>query len=180
MNDYYKALFSRNDNILTPRLILRPFTHEDACDLLEYGSDENVIRYLLWDGVKNIEESVSAIDSIFSGPGVFAIEHIHDNKCLGSITINIDEQNEKADISYILNRLYWNRGYMTEALSAVVNYCFMVLKLKRVEAFYCSGNAASGRVMQKCGLMYEGMGKSEAKIKGVFYDIIHYGLINYF
>ena len=65
---------------------------------------------------------------------------------------------------------------MTEALSAVLRLCFEKLELNRVEATHYAGNEGSGRVMAKCGMELEGVGKQGEKIKGIFRDIVHYGI----
>ena len=65
---------------------------------------------------------------------------------------------------------------MTEALSAVLKLCFEKLKLNRVESTHYVGNEGSGKVMAKCGMKLEGVGKQEEKIKGVFRDVVHYGI----
>jgi len=49
--------------------------------------------------------------------------------------------------------------------------------LNRVEATHYVGNEGSGRVMQKCGMTYEGTGIKEVKIKGVFQDVVHYAIL---
>ena len=66
---------------------------------------------------------------------------------------------------------------MTEALSAVLNLCFEKLELNRVESTHYVGNEGSGRVMQKCGMKFEGMSPQKEKVKGVFVDMVHYGII---
>lgn len=54
---------------------------------------------------------------------------------------------------------------------------FAKLKLNRVESTHYAGNETSGRVMQKCGMIYEGTGVKEVKIKGVFHDVVHYAIL---
>ena len=54
------------------------------------------------------------------------------HKCIGCIDIRVVPQHQKARFGFILNRHYWNKGYMTEALSAVISFCFNVLELNRV------------------------------------------------
>ena len=65
---------------------------------------------------------------------------------------------------------------MTEALSAVLMLCFEKLELNRVEAGHYVGNEGSGRVMEKCGMELEGIGRQYEKIKGVFRDDVFYGI----
>jgi len=77
----------------------------------------------------------------------------------------------------VLNREYWNSGYMSEALKLILNLSFSKLELNRVESTNYLGNEGSGRVMEKCGMKYEGKGLREVKIKESFYDVIHYAIL---
>ena len=66
---------------------------------------------------------------------------------------------------------------MVENFMEILKFCFEKLKLNRVESFHYVGNEGSGNVMKKCGMELEGIGRQEVKIKGVFRDTVHYGLI---
>lgn len=59
-------------------------------------------------------------------------------------------------IGYALESKYWNRGYMTEALSKVIEFFFKEVDVNRIESQHDPNNTASGKVMQKCGIKYEG------------------------
>ena len=66
---------------------------------------------------------------------------------------------------------------MTEALKLIIDFAFSKLGLNRIESTHYVGNEGSGRVMQKCGMIYEGKGLQEVKIKGTYYDVVHYGIL---
>jgi len=66
---------------------------------------------------------------------------------------------------------------MSEALNLILDFSFSKLELNRVEATHYIGNEGSGRVMQKCGMRYEGTGIQEVKVKGIFYDVVHYAIL---
>ena len=166
-----------NETLPSERITLRKFKAEDAPDILEFGSDEETLEYLIWEGVKTIDEAKASIfDYYWSRPGIFAIELKKNKKCIGGIDLRLEEEHEKAGFGYVLNRRYWGNGYMTEALSAVLKLCFEKLDLNRVEATHYVGNEGSGKVMQKCGMELEGTRKQAEKIKGIFRDIVHYGI----
>lgn len=160
------------------RIILRKFTQDDAEDVLEYGSDPETMKWLFWAGVSNIEGALEAINGYYSSnAGVFAIELKNENKCIGCIDLRLDTVNEKAGFGYVLNRKYWNKGYMTDALRMLLNLAFHTLDLNRVESTHFVGNEASGRVMEKCGMKKEGVFPQSVKVKGVFHDVVHYGIL---
>lgn len=112
-----------------------------------------------------------------SKDGFFAIELLETGHCIGCINLKVYPEHEKAVFGYVLNRKYWNQGYMTETLTAILNFGFKELELNRIEATHYSGNPASGKVMEKCGMKKEGYALQEVKIKGVFQDVVHYAVL---
>ncbi|MCL2400531.1 MAG: GNAT family N-acetyltransferase [Defluviitaleaceae bacterium] len=175
----YKEVLYDNETLVTQSLILRKFKKEDAPDILEWGSDEETLKFLTWDGVKTVEEAKAAIvEHYWSRSGIFAIELKSNQKCIGCIDLRLKPDHEKAGFGYVLNRQYWGKGYMTEALSAVLKLCFENLELNRVESCHYVGNEASGKVMSKCGMKLEGISKHGEKIKGIFHDVVYYGILN--
>ena len=74
---------------------------------------------------------------------------------IGDISIvEMDENDSSCEIRYVLGKYYWGRGMMTEALKAVLDFCFTQAVFQRVRARYASFNPASGRVMEKVGMSY--------------------------
>ena len=177
MVENYKEILYDNERLETERLILRKAAKDDALDMLEYASDEETVKHLDWAGAKTADEVLAGIiDYHWSRPGIWAIELNESKKCIGAIDIRVEPEHDKSSFGYVLNRNYWNKGYMTEALSAVMELCFKKLDLNRVESFYYVGNEASGKVMQKCGMTFEGVSIQGVKIKGVFRDVARYGV----
>ncbi len=164
--------------IPTPRLRLRRFTPADASAVFEYASDAETVRYLIWEGVKTRDEAALCIENVYMRDnGYFAIALREGNRCVGCFDIRLDTENEKAGFGYVLRRDMWNQGYATEVLRAVVDFCFDVLELNRVAGDHFSENPASGRVMEKSGLRYEGLARAEMKVKGAFIDFAHYAIL---
>ncbi|MEG2709235.1 MAG: GNAT family protein [Vagococcus sp.] len=60
-------------------------------------------------------------------------------------------------IGYVLGEEFWNQGYMSEALSKVIEYLFEITDVNRIEAEYDVNNPGSGRVMTKAGMTFEGI-----------------------
>ena len=173
----YNEVLHENETINTERLILRRFRKEDAPDVLEYGSDEETLKYLSWQGITTVDEAVAWVfDFALSRPGIFAIEQPETGKCIGTINLWVEANHDKLKAGYVLNKKYWGMGYTTEALSAVLGFCFDKLDANRVEAHHYAGNGASGRVMAKCGMQLEGIAKQQLKIKGIYHDVCYYGI----
>lgn len=77
----------------------------------------------------------------------------------------------------MLNRNYWNRGFITESLELVIEILFKEYKVNRIGSTHYVGNEASGKVMRKCGMQYEGTSPQELIIKGKYVDVVHYGIL---
>ena len=178
MKKNYNEILYKNQTIQCKDILLRKFEESDAKDILKYASDEEALRYIDWGGSKTIEEIKANIyDVYWARPGVWAIADKDSNKVLGCIDIRIVETHRKASFGFILNRDHWGKGYMTQALSAVLKVAFEELELNRVEAVHFVGNEGSGRVMEKCGMEKEGVLIQNEYIKGKYVDHVVYGII---
>jgi len=177
MKENYEQILRQHQYIETKSLILRPFTPEDREGVLAYGSDPETLQHLVWEGISTLEEAEASItNSYLSKPGVYALEHKAQGQCIGCIDLRFEAAHEKASFGYVLNRSYWGRGYMAEALRALIDLCFRALEVNRIESTHYLGNEGSGRVMEKCGMGKEGLALQEVKIKGIFRDVVHYGI----
>lgn len=166
----------------TERLILRKFENTDVDNLYEYCKDEEVTKYLIFETYETIEEAQDRIDFLQAQYAeekklCWAIEEKYSGKVIGSIDLfNISNQDKKAETGYVLNKEYWNRGYTTEALKRVLQYGFCELGLVRIYAQCIISNIASESVMKKSGMLFEGIEKKSAYIKGKYYDVKQYAI----
>lgn len=76
-------------------------------------------------------------------------------------------------LGYKLDEDYLNRGYMTQAVTAAIQFAFGTLRLHRIEANVMPRNKRSLRVLEKCGFREEGLARSYLKINGVWEDHVH-------
>lgn len=149
--------------LYTDRLILRRFTKEDATDMFaNWASDPEVTRYLSWLPHKDIKITRNIISSwlsLYKKPDYYnwAIVPKNYGRVIGSIgVVDTSEKNYRCEIGYCLSKRYWNQGIMTESLRAVISYLVKEIGFKRVQAVHQVENVASGRVMLKSGMKYEG------------------------
>ena len=84
---------------------------------------------------------------------------------------SFDFRNNSAEVGYVLNRSYWGKGIAPEALDAVIAFGFDELILRRIEAKFIIGNDNSRRVMEKCGMQFEGVLRSSMMVKHEYRDI---------
>ena len=173
----YNEVLYKNERIETERLILRKAQEGDAADLLEYASDPEVVETLMWGGLTTIEEARSSIfDYYWASPGKWLIEHKATGKMIGGIDLQLKHSHDKVTFGYVLNKRFWGKGYMSEAFKAVLDLCFGQLEVNRAEARHYTNNPASGRVMEKAGMVREGMALQGERVKGEFRDVIFYGI----
>ena len=174
----YKNIMKENDVLESDRLILRPFIIHDAEDVFCYAKDDDVTRYLTWQSHTNLSETKKVIKEFYmNNTGIYAIELKSEHKCIGCIDLRLDIENDKGSFGYVMNKKYWGQGYMSESLNLILDLAFTKLKLNRIESTHYVGNEASGGVMKKCGMQYEGTGLQEVRIKGIYYDVVHYAIL---
>lgn len=153
MSSLFLKLYNHRE-IETLRLLLRPVKLEDANDMFEYASDEKTTRFV-FDTHKSIAETRELIAQIFLAKplGNYAIVLKESGKMIGTIDFHhLDEQTGSAEIGYVLNKAYWNCGYMTEACRALIEVGFEKIEFNRLVALHDYENPASGGVMEKSGL----------------------------
>ena len=176
MIENYIEIFENAKRFETERLILRKATLEDGEALFEYGTDKKTLEFLIWEGHSYIEQVDEGIRGFYQNPGVFVIELKEEKRVIGAMNMNPAWEHEKISFGYGLISRYWGKGYMSEALGELVKFCFESLKVNRVECSHYVGNEASGKVMEKCGMVKEGVSIQNSKVKGRFVDEVFYGV----
>jgi len=169
----------------TKRLILRPFTEEDAVDMYNnWASDPEVTKYLTWLTHSSLDVTKKVIGmwaSSYDNPEYYqwAIELKEKRSVIGSISLmNIDNNIDNCEVGYCIGRAFWNQGLVTEAFMAVIDFAFKEVGFKRITARHHVNNDASGRVMEKCGLKYEGtLRKISRNSQGQLVDCKYYSIL---
>ncbi len=168
----------------TGRLLLRPYRDGDAEDMFRnWATDEAVCRHLTWAPHPNIDFTrhlvadwtASGINDRYYHWGITLNDEL-----IGDIAVvNYSDQHRQAEIGYCLGRAWWGQDIMPEALSSVIHYLFDTIGFHRVTLMHDTDNPASGRVMQKAGLQYEGtMRQAILRRDGTWADKAVYGAVN--
>lgn len=169
--------FSKGRSIETPRLLLRRINKNDAEDMYEYSRLEEVTRYLLWKPFTSLDVSKAYISTLGRSYKVgkffdFAVVVKDENKMIGTCGFTkISEKDGAAEIGFVLNPAYHNKGYGYEAALEVMRLGFIDFGFNRIEARCMSGNDASRALMSKLGMQYEGCARQLMFVKGMFRDI---------
>ena len=150
--------------IETKRLILRPVVKEDAPAMhRNWTGDDEVTKYLTWPthaSVDMTEGFVEYLLSCYQDPKNYAwciVLKDESPEPIGMISVvDMNEAAESVHIGYCMGKAWWGRGIMTEALRAVISFAFNTLGANRVDARHDPRNPASGAVMRKCGMVFEG------------------------
>jgi len=171
--------------IETDRLVLRKFSLEDANDMYNnWANDDSVTKYLTWPTHSSVDISKKVLGFTVESYDKkdtysWAIFHKEKGEVIGSIgAVEVVDNQEQCTIGYCIGREFWGKGITSEALKAVINYFFVEVGFERLQAFYHSDNVASGKVMLKAGMKYEGKLRHYQKsTKGNFADCDFYGII---
>jgi RimJ/RimL family protein N-acetyltransferase len=146
----------------TARLVLRPFVLADAPVVQRLAGDENVasttlnIPHPYEDGMAErwIEKQAPEWEARKS---LALAVTTGDDGLVGAVSLALTPAHRRAELGYWIGVPFWNRGYATEASSALIAYGFEELGLNRVLARHITRNPASGRVMRKLGMRPEGV-----------------------
>ncbi|MBW6458593.1 MAG: GNAT family N-acetyltransferase [FCB group bacterium] len=168
-------------SLITSRLLLRPLGLTDAKAIDTNIRSEAVLEHMRnlsypYDTDRTIPFIREAIEDFISGKQyVYAICNKKKNNLMGIIALShIDRRSGSAEIYYWLGESYWHRGYMLEAVSAVLEHGFYDLALKRIFARVCAGNTASVKLLEKAGFRLEHMQKNGRSKDGKYEDELYY------
>lgn len=169
-------------DIHTKRLLLRKFSVDDATAMFKnWANDQRITKYLTWTPHQSVDETKSLLQlwcAEYDKENYYNWAIELDGEPIGNVSVvRFNDKSEWAELGYCMKYDLWNKGIMTEAVGAVINYLFAEINVHRVEIDYDSQNPASGKVAQKCGLVLEGTRRECYKSSnGKFSDICFCGI----
>ena len=142
----------------TERLILRPFTIDDAeMMFFNWASNDDVTKYLPWDSHSSIgvtKEILSEWVNSYINPDFYQWCIEYKKEAIGSISVvSINEKAKKCEIGYCIGQKYWNNGIMSEALMCIKEYLTNEVGFDVLWAWHHIDNPNSGLVLEKCGFV---------------------------
>jgi RimJ/RimL family protein N-acetyltransferase len=165
------------------RLKLRMLAEPDLDQMYAIFSDPRSMRYWATPAMASREQIAPYLAGIhdgFRGRSLFqwGIERRGDARIIGTTTLlHLDAGNARAELGYILGSAWWGRGYMHEALTALLCYAFGELKLRRIEADVDPRNAASLKSLGRIGFRREGLLREHWNVAGEIQDTAYFGLL---
>lgn len=156
-----QTLMDKFPEIKTDRLILGKLSFNDIPKIIEYAGNKKIAETTL-----NIPHPYEKKDAIFwinnakigfekKTLFTFGIKIKHINEFAGGIGLNINKRFNLAELGYWIAEQFWNKGYATEALEAILKFGFNELSLNVICAYHLVENPASGKVMIKNGMIKE-------------------------
>lgn len=169
--------------IETESLLLRPFTLADAPAVKALAGAKEIAANTLSfphpyeDGMAEawIGPQASAYEA--GTQAIFAIEEKSSGSLAGTIGLQLEKQHARGELVYWIGLPFWGRGIATEAGRALLELGFDRMGLNRIQAMYFTRNPASGRVMEKLGMRFEGILRHYILKWDVFEDVAVYSLL---
>jgi ribosomal-protein-alanine N-acetyltransferase len=176
--------FTPFPTIQTERLLLRQLNPADAEAMYALRTDEKVFEFTDIPRPKDLADAAAYIERILGFGNnneaiMWAITLLHDPRLIGTVCFwNLDKESYRAEIGYILHSTYHNKGYMTEAVAAILPYGLNQIKLHTVEGRTDPQNVGSIKVMERNGFIREAWFKENYYMRGSFRDTVVYTLFN--
>ena len=158
----------------TNRLIIDQVKETDKEDyFLNISHDKKVLETFIC----QYEETLEDFDfSKYPGRNnILAIRLKDTGRLIGILTL-FDEEEDSCEIGYGIGSRYWNQGYTTEAVQRFLEYLMQEKGFRTVYASFFTGNEASKRVMEKCGMTWDHFSGKELTYLGVERDLIYYAI----
>ena len=168
--------------LTTPRLRLRQFRTEDAEAMHACFADPEAMRF--WNHpahTKRIETERAVSRFIDCTPSYYRFWAVADattDRCLGLVNYHDGHiRSRRAAIGYIIDPARQRQGIATEALAAMLDFCFDELGLHRIQAFIDPANAASRRLVEKLGFTCEGVLRDNLRVNDIWRNDMLYALL---
>ena len=171
------------NNLESPRLLIRLATEADLPALLDVNGDDAVTQYLpyaSWRGIEDARAWFARMNALQAAGGAlqFAIIEKRADKAIGTcLLFRHEESSARAELGYVLGREHWGQGYMREALRRLIDCAFSELSLRRLEAEVDPRNARSARALTQLGFVQEGLLRERWLTRGVPCSVNTYGLL---
>jgi ribosomal-protein-alanine N-acetyltransferase len=160
------------------QISLKAFTSADIDDFMEWATDDEVTKYMMWNSYTSRSEAEIFFSNVVEKHPWFKAVCLG-KKIIGSITL--DKGNVahscKAELGYVIARQYWGRGLATQSIKLAIETGFNDLDIERIEAYVDPVNIGSQRVLEKNGFMKECLLRKYVTQKGIVKDRILYSFL---
>ncbi len=170
--------------IETERLILRRFEYSDCGSVFANWASDEEVQKMYSEPVYSTPEAVKGLlDKYISAYEKedcyrWAVIERKSGQCIGQIAyFLVDSKNHFAEIEYCIGQQFQCRGFATEAAKAVIDFGFRKMNLHKVQICTKTINAPSKRVIEKCGLTYEGTLRDYFYMDGKYVGRLYFSIL---
>ncbi|WP_153978089.1 GNAT family N-acetyltransferase [Paenibacillus xylanilyticus] len=169
--------------LTTKRLCLRLFEESDAATVTELCNNYNIYKstltlpypYTLDCALSWIQHHRHNFEK--EKHYEFAICDRATGTLYGAIALSYDHRYDHGEMAYWIGEAYWGMGYATEASQAILHFAFHVKRFHKVYGRHFASNPASGKVLQRIGMIQEGVLMDHVKKEGQYESLIYYGIV---
>ena len=158
-----KLLFEKFPCVESNELVLKKVEPQDANDLFELLTNENLYKYKpgnplkTLDSVKKVighyERDFNKHKTIFLG----IYYKKENNKLVGIAEIfDFDDKASRVEVGYTVNENYWGKGIATNATKMMLDFLFNIINVNSIQATPMAINKKSCNVLERCGFIREG------------------------
>ncbi len=164
------------------KIRIRAIEKTDIDEIMNWINDPEVKSNLLMRYPVSQYQEEKWIESALGGDSqrnkTFAFE-TKDGTYLGGIGLHqIDWENSHAEVGIVIGKKeYWNKGYGTDAMMAMLDFAFNQMNLHRVYLRVFEFNHRGIKSYEKCGFKKEGVLRHDRYREGRYYDTIMMGIL---
>lgn len=165
------------------RVLLRELTEDDVAALFAIFSDPEVMRYWSHPPLTRESQAAEYLEDIRAGFETrsllqWGLCRAQDDTVMGTCTLwQLDRPNRRAEIGFALAKEHWGQGWMTDGLTAFIEFAFSGLGLRRLEADVDPDNRASLALLERLGFRREGYLRERWIVGGEVFDSVFLGLL---
>jgi ribosomal-protein-alanine N-acetyltransferase len=175
--------FSPFPELESKRLRFRKLTNADAPEILVLRGNPETMQFIPRPLIKDIEGALAHIkminDKIDENTDInWAVTEKGTDKCIGIMGFyRTQPEHHRTELGYMITPEHWGKGYVTEAVTVLLDFAFNSLQFHSIEAVIDSRHIASERVLQKVGFVKEAHFKENFYYNNEFTDTVIYGLL---
>ena len=169
--------------LTTSRLTVRAIAESDLAALMAVNGDEEVTRYLPYRAWRSMDDARAWFERMrgfaaTAGSLQLVVVDNADGRAVGTaLLFRFEPGDLQAELGFVLGRSHWRTGFMTEALTALLDAAFGDMGLRRLEAVVDARNVASRRLLRRLGFTHEGLLRERWLEDGNALDAEIYGLL---
>jgi [ribosomal protein S5]-alanine N-acetyltransferase len=177
-------IHNATQQIETDRLILRRFSYRDDNDMLKYWISDPKIQTMYCEPVyttkREVDDLLEKYIASYANNDYYrwAIILKQSNECIGQIAFFlVDSKNNFGEIEYCIGGSFQNKGFATEATTAVIKFGFENISFHKIQITHKENNPASKRVIEKCHFTYEGTLRDFFYLDGEYISRLYYSIL---